>query len=77
MERQLQQIEEDMRSLAKMNKTLFDSWQDDLAKHFEQGCLGEMERQWKQFVSSVEPFIRQINKMKQDMERLQEQCKRR
>ncbi len=77
MERKLQMVEEDMTKLSKMNKMLFETWQDDLAKHFSKGCLEEMELQWKQYKEFVQPLIRQLKKWEGEMNEYRERCKQR
>lgn len=77
MEKKLQLAEEDMQKLSRMSKTLFGSWQDKMADHFEKGCLNEMERQWKQYLEMVNPIIRQLAQIEKDMEECRESCKKR
>ncbi len=77
MERKLQMVEEDMTKLSKMNKMLFETWQDDLAKHFSKGCLEEMELQWKQYKEFVQPLIRQLKKWHGERNEYRERCKQR
>jgi hypothetical protein len=77
MEKNLQMAEEDMQKLSKMNETLFASWQDKMSDHFSKGCLNEMERQWKQYMEAVNPLLRQIKKIEEEMTEYHERSKRR
>ena len=77
MERTLQEIEEDIRKLEKMNQLLFDAWQDKMSEHFKQKCLGDMAQKWKDYIQNVEPLVRQLNKYEQDIKNLSEQIKQR
>ena len=77
MEKKLQMIEEDMQKLSKMNQTLFAAWQDKLSDHFSKGCLGEMERQWKQYVETLNPLLRQLQKSEDEMTEYRDSCKKR
>lgn len=77
MKQILQQLREDLQTFSKMNQTLFEGWEDGRAKHFKQGCVDVIERQLKQFISSAEDHIYQINMWKERMEHEVEQSKRR
>ena len=77
MERKLQLIESDMQKLSAMSQTLFDSWQDNMSEHFSKGCLDEMERQWKQYVDSLNPLLQQLKKIEKEMTGYEESCKKR
>lgn len=77
MEKKLQMVEEDMQKLSKMNQTLFATWQDKLSDHFSKGCLGEMEQQWKQYVEELNPLLRQIKKIEEEMTEYRDSCKKR
>ena len=60
-----------------MNQTLFSIWQDKMAEHFSKGCLEEMDRQWKQYKEFVQPLMRQLKKIEQEMNDYRERCKQR
>lgn len=75
MERTLQEMEEDIRKLEKMNQLLFDSWQDKMSEHFEKGCVGVMMQKWKDYKRNIEPLIQRLNKYEQDINNLSEQIK--
>lgn len=77
MEKKLQMAEEDMQKLSKMSETLFASWQDKMSDHFSKGCLNEMERQWKQYMETLNPLLRQIKKFEEEMAEYKESCKNR
>ena len=77
MENKLQMAEEDMQKLSKMSETLFASWQDKMSDHFSKGCLNEMERQWKQYMETLNPLLRQIKKFEEEMAEYKESCKKR
>ena len=77
MEKIIQMAEEDMQKLSKMNETLFASWQDKMSDHFSKGCLNEMERQWKQYVESLDPLLRQLKKFEKEMREYRDSCKKR
>lgn len=77
MERTLQEMEEDIRKLEKMNQLLFDAWHDKISEHFEKGCVGVMIQKWKDYKKNMEPLVRQLNKYEQEINSLSEQIKQR
>ena len=77
MEKKLQMAEEDMQKLSKMSETLFASWQDKMSDHFSKGCLKEMERQWKQYLETLGPLLRQLKKFEEEMTEYRDSCKKR
>ena len=77
LKRDLQMMQEDMQTLGKMNQVLFNSWQDQMAQKFSNGCIGEMMRKWREYIQYVEPLVRQLCDIEKRMETLKEQSKRR
>lgn len=77
LKRDLQMMQEDMQTLGKMNQVLFNSWQDQMAQKFSNGCVGEMIKKWKEYVQAMEPLIRQLSDIEKRMGTLKEQSKRR
>lgn len=77
MENKFHLIEEDMQKLSRMSQTLFSTWQDKMAEHFSEGCLNEMERQWKEYANVVQDYMRQLNRIEKEMNEYHQNCKRR
>ena len=76
-DKKLQMIKEDFDKLSRMSEKLFESWQDGMAKHFSDGCIDAISREWKHCVEYITPYLLDMKKYEQEIYDCLEQCKRR
>lgn len=72
----LAQINEQVQTFKRMNRILYDNWQDRAAEAFREGCTGKIEKEWNSIYNEVEQLLRQLRQMKQRIEELNRQSKR-
>ena len=72
----LAQINGQVQTFKRMNRILYDNWQDRAAEVFREGCTGKIEKEWDSIYNEVEQLLRQLRQMKQRIEELNRQSKR-
>jgi len=69
-------MQEDMGTLNKMSQALLNEWKDNIADHFNQGCLGAVQASWKEFYSEAQPLMRQLKQIEQHMNELKAESRK-
>ncbi len=76
MDKILQLLRDDYHQLNKINKTLFDSWQDKTADHFEKGCIQAINNLTKKYEENISQNVLQLNNIEKEVKECHERAMR-
>lgn len=77
MDTYLNMINEDLQRLKDKSRVLFESWCDESAESFNQHCLEHVQRMVTEYIETVTPLCKHIQKMEAQMQQQLENSKRR